>query len=272
MNQTKLLQSVILDIISDIDVLCVENHIEYYLLGGSAIGAIRHQGFIPWDDDLDIVMTTENYNKFITVCQSKLDKDKYYFQEGGKDWPLLYSKIRLKGTHIREYEKLASNSEQDGIFVDIFKMDNVSNNRLVAFWQYVCAKILLCNTLLRRSYHSASLIKKILMFLAFPLNINCVYRYFLLQVEKFNNADTNYYGFFYGRTRFKSSIFKKEYFGKPYRVKFENLFLPVPEKYHEYLTQTFGDYMQLPPECDRVGLHMSEIDFGSYAKRIYETK
>ena len=74
------LQLVILSIAKDIDKLCQENDIKYYLVGGSAIGAIRHQGFIPWDDDLDIIMDATNYDKFITVCRTKLDNKKYYFQ------------------------------------------------------------------------------------------------------------------------------------------------------------------------------------------------
>ena len=77
------LQLVILSIAKDIDRLCRENGITYYLVGGSAIGAIRHQGFIPWDDDLDIIMDAKNYERFISTCRQKLDKEKYLFQEGG---------------------------------------------------------------------------------------------------------------------------------------------------------------------------------------------
>lgn len=74
MKELRHLQKVILSITKYIDQLCRENYIRYFLLGGSAIGAVRHKGFIPWDDDLDIVMDAENYNKFIEVCREKLDK------------------------------------------------------------------------------------------------------------------------------------------------------------------------------------------------------
>ena len=104
MNELQHLQKVILSIVKDIDDLCKKNNIEYYLFGGSAIGAVRHKGFIPWDDDLDIVMDHHNYDRFIRVCRNQLDAEKYFFQEGLVDWPALYSKVRLKGTLLEEAE------------------------------------------------------------------------------------------------------------------------------------------------------------------------
>ena len=82
MTELRHLQLVILSIVKDIDKLCRNNDIEYYLFGGSAIGAIRHKGFIPWDDDLDIIMDHSNYDKFVKVCREQLDANKYFFQEG----------------------------------------------------------------------------------------------------------------------------------------------------------------------------------------------
>ena len=76
MTELEHLQKIILGITKYIDTLCKQNGIDYYLLGGSAIGAIRHLGFIPWDDDLDIVMDSSNYNKFVSVCREQLDKEK----------------------------------------------------------------------------------------------------------------------------------------------------------------------------------------------------
>ena len=76
MTDLQHLQKVILYIMKDIDKLCRKNGIEYYLFGGSAIGAVRHKGFIPWDDDLDIVMDHNNYERFIQVCRGQLDTEK----------------------------------------------------------------------------------------------------------------------------------------------------------------------------------------------------
>lgn len=263
MTQLKHLQKVILSIAKDIDKICVKNEIEYYLLGGSAIGAIRHKGFIPWDDDFDIIMDAINYEKFVTVCRTQLDKNKYYFQEGIKDWPLPFSKVKLKGTHLREFEGIG-NGETDGIYMDIFKMDNVSDNPLIARWQYFCGKVYLAYQLSVRSYKSATLIKRILMALSFPLKSKLIRHWVLYQTTKYNNKKTNYYGFFFGRTRFHNSVVRKDLYGTPKYVPFEDSMFPVPEQYHKYLTQMFGDYMQLPPIEQRKGLHLINVDFGKY--------
>ena len=257
------LQLVILSIAKDIDCLCRENGITYYLVGGSAIGAIRHQGFIPWDDDLDIIMDAENYERFISTCRQKLDKEKYFFQEGGADWPLPFSKVKLRGTHLNEYEG-SNNEDTNGIYVDIFKMDNVSNNSIVARWQYLCGKLYLSYQLSIRTYKSASLNKRLLMALSFPLKYTPIRKWVLKQTTKFNNIETDYYGFFFGRTRYHNSIVRKDLYGTPLYVKFEDAMLPVPQHYHEYLTHMFGDYMKLPPEEQRKGLHLINVDFGKY--------
>ena len=266
MTELRHLQKVILGIMKDIDDLCRLHNIDYYLLGGSAIGAIRHKGFIPWDDDLDIIMNNENYNRFMKVCRSELDSSKYYLQEGLKDWSMYFSKIRLKGTKFDEGVSYSNDPDKQGIFIDIFKMDNVSSSTVRAFWQFICAKVYLCYQLASRGDYqkSFSLKKRVLMFMSFPLKIKTVRDWFRSQVEKFNNSETEYYGFFYGRTNLKTAIVKKAIFGNPIRVPFEDTYLCVAEHYHEYLSQMFGDYMTPPPADERVGLHLINVDFGKY--------
>lgn len=264
MTQLEHLQKVILSIAKDVDELCKKNNIEYYLLGGSAIGAIRHKGFIPWDDDFDIIMDNANYEKFIHVCREQLDTEKYYFQEGLKDWPLYFSKVKLKGTKLEEPEGYAENDDMKGIYIDIFKMDNVSSNPLIARWQYFCGKYYLCYHLSQRTYKSASFKKRLMITLSLPCKMPFVRKFIKKQVEQFNYKETDYYGFFYGRTKYKSSVIKKSLFGKAVKVPFEDTEFPIAQNYHEYLTQVFGNYMQMPPVEQRVGLHLLSVDFGKY--------
>lgn len=264
MSNLEHLQKVILSIIKDIDTLCKKNEIDYYLLGGSAIGAIRHHGFIPWDDDLDIVMDDKNYKKFIRVCEEQIDKKKYFFQESYKDWPMPYSKLKLRGTVLKEPSGYVNDRGEEGIYVDVFKLENAPSSKIGQMWQYFCAKYLLCNCLMHRGWEHPTLLKKLMMIASLPLNIGFVRRFFKYQVEKYNEREVDYRLFFAGRYRFSTSFYHKSILGKPIFVPFEDTVLPVPEKYDEWLRQIFGDYMQLPPIEQQVGLHLIDVDFGDY--------
>ena len=262
MTDLRHLQLVILDIMKDVDELCRDNDIEYFLLGGSAIGAIRHQGFIPWDDDLDIVMTPSNYEKFLRVSQKQLNKNKYYILEGLKDWPLYFTKVKLKGTHLQEIGGVFDETK-DGIYLDIFKLENSPSGKMAQRWQYLLAKYFLCYQLSIRTFRKVDLKKRLMMLAAFPVKIKWVREWLKSSIEKYGD-DTEYYGSFYFRTRFKTAFTKKDVFGKPIRKKFEDMMLPVPERWDEYLTQMFGDYMTPPPVEKQVGLHLVNVDFGKY--------
>lgn len=263
MTELRHLQLVILGIVKDIDELCRRNGIDYYLLGGSAIGAIRHKGFIPWDDDLDILLDSRNYERLVHACREQLDPKKYFVQEGLKDWPLHYTKLKLRGTRLTECENNSVGGES-GIFVDIFRMDNVPDNAMAARWQYFCAKFYLCYQLACRGYRTATPAKRAMILLSLPLKLKPLRRFVRREVEKWNARETKRLGFFYGRTKFHTAITARDVYGRPRRVPFEDTQLPVPEKYHEYLTQMFGDYMQLPPVEQRKGLHLVSVDFGKY--------
>lgn len=262
MNNLRHLQLVILDIMRDVDALCKKNAIEYYLLGGSAIGAIRHKGFIPWDDDLDIVMSPENYDKFLRVCREQLDKEKYYVMEGLKDWPLYFTKVKLKHTHLKEIGGVFD-AMHDGIYLDVFKLENSPNDRFSQRIQYVLAKYYLCYQLSVRSFKDVNLKKRLMMLSSYPLKSKWLRNNLKCFIERYSD-DTDYYGSFYFRTRFKTAFTKKDVFGKPKLMQFEDLMLPVPEKWDEYLTQMFGDYMTPPPVEKQVGLHLVNVDFGKY--------
>jgi len=264
MTDLQHLQHVILDIVKYIDKLCQENNIQYYLEGGTCIGAIRHKGFIPWDDDLDIIMDSENYDKFIAVCREKLDANKYYLQEGYRDWPMPFSKIKLLGTVFEEPSMYYDHPDHRGIFVDIFRLEDVSNSKVGQFWQYFCGEVLLCHCLSQRGFDNPSFKKRLLIMASFPLKIKFIRKFFKRQVERYRNKKTDYVGMFGGRYRFHNSIYKRSDFSNPIRVPFEDTLLPVPSGYNAILTQIFGDYMTPPPMREQVGLHLQGIDFGKY--------
>lgn len=265
MTELRHLQLVILHIMKDIDALCAKNNIEYSLNGGSAIGAIRHKGFIPWDDDLDIQMTPTNYKKFIKVCREQLDKEKYYFAEGTVDWPLDFCKIKLRGTKMIETEGYGGKKNELGIFVDIFRVDGAAPTKLGRYWQYFCAKYRTAYLINQRGYNSASLLKKIVMFLSFPQKFKPIRNFFKHEKEKYDGEETGYYGLLSEYTKVNHCFFPKHIFTNgTIKVDFEDTKLSILKEYDAYLKQVFGNYMQLPPLEKQVCEHHNGVDFGQY--------
>ena len=259
------LQNIILNIMKFIDELCEKHHIEYYIIGGTALGAVRHGGFIPWDDDLDIAMTRENYDRFLTICEKEIAQNDFYLQVGRKNWPLYFSKLRLKGTLFEEVgagEEIAK--ENRGIFVDIFPLDAASNNKCGRIWQYICSKMLIAQAVSSRHYQTNSFIKKLVMQLSYPVRFKSIEHFFFNQVTRYNSLKTKYIGDFFEISKLKDASYPNQIWGKPVKIVFENIVLSAPEKTHDYLMFYFGDYMTLPPLENRVCGHDNGISFGIY--------
>ena len=122
-NYKRALQLKILDMVKDIDAVCKKHNIEYYLAYGSVLGAVRHQGFIPWDDDFDIMLKYEDYNKFMKACQEDLDTKKYFVQtlETDPNYYLSFGKIRnIQTTLIEENNKFEN--MVNGVYIDVFPL------------------------------------------------------------------------------------------------------------------------------------------------------
>ena len=140
--ELKKLHNRILEIADYFDNFCKENGIVYYLMGGTAFWAMRHKGFIPWDDDFDVFMDSTNYNRLLEIVDDKLDKDRFYFQrEDTKEWGLYFSKIRMNGTTFIEKD-LKDRDMHHGIYIDIMCLNNTSESKFIRYIQYFSARVL----------------------------------------------------------------------------------------------------------------------------------
>lgn len=245
------LQDKILEIAVYIDSLCKQHGIDYCLMGGSALGAKRHGGFIPWDDDLDIFMTPDNYDKFKQVFLQYGDQENFYLQEwGAVDDMVTISKIRMNGTTYIE-SAFENWDIHHGIFVDIFILHTCPNNKLQQMYQCLWAKYVIMKGLAARGYNRRG------GFLGVALKIMALFpdkflvRYGLKQVYKYRNEKTDYYCNFLGRAVFKNAIYKREWFEPTEYAPFENIQLRIPTNLHDFLTFRFGDYMK-PPSPERI--------------------
>lgn len=245
------LQDKILEIAVYVDSLCEKHRIDYCLMGGSALGAKRHGGFIPWDDDLDIFMTPSQYAQFKKVFMLEGDHEKYYLQEwGAVEGMVTISKVRMnKTTYIEQAFK-----EWDihqGIYIDIFILHTCPNNIIQQIKQCLWAKYVIMKGLAIRGYDRRK------GFLGFTLRVMrhtpdyFFVKHGLRQVYKYQNRKTNFFCNFMGKAVFKNGIYKREYFAETEYAPFEKVQLRAPVKLHEFLTDRFGDYMQ-PPSPDRI--------------------
>ncbi|MBQ8239704.1 MAG: LicD family protein [Bacteroides sp.] len=241
------LQNCILHIAKYIDSICEANAIEYCLMGGSALGAVRHKGFIPWDDDLDIFMTPDNYEKFREVHNNTSG---FYLQEWGADkGKITRAKVRLdKSTYIEEL--FANWDIHQGVFVDIFILHVCPENPIKRYWQYFWAKYLVTMSVARRGLNERGGFKGGLIRIAMMLPKRFLLGYALNQVYRFRNEKSQYLCHFMGRALLKKGLYKRCYFDEVKKIKFEEIELYVPAKVEEYLRDRWGDYMKLPSMDD----------------------
>lgn len=262
--QLRELQMMQLATMKEIHLFCQKHKINYYIIGGTLLGAIRHNGFIPWDDDIDIAMMREDYERFVSLFSATLDKDKYFLQNYATEMtfqPAL-SRVCIKGTFVdvpaERHLKICKNT-----YIDVFPLDNVPDSKAERAIQREDLKRVdrMFELKLGRIYnkgflHSKQIIKRIIS------AIMSIVSYKFLQ-EKREQIMKRYAGINtkcvcntvsqYGYDR---QVIDRVVYGTPVLYDFEDTKLYGPEHYDEYLTHLYGkNYMQIPPDNKRVMPH-----------------
>lgn len=250
--ELKVLQNKILEIALYFDDFCKKNDIKYFLMGGSALGAMRHNGFIPWDDDYDVFLDYKNYQKFLSKIDL-IDKKRFHFQrENSYENPFYFSKLRMNGTTFIEDNVQKHDDMHQGIYIDIMCLYPISNKQSVQKRQYYACALLKTKALIRTGYKTDNKKKKVLLFLSRILVNGLTEKLLQKYVKKYVNKETDYYGHFFGRAKFKNAVYPKKCFSLQRYVDFETVKLPVPNDVEEYLTIRFGNkYMDTPDQKTR---------------------
>lgn len=255
-------QDKILETMKYVDRLCRENGIVYYIMGGTALGAIRHGGFIPWDDDLDIFMTPDEYEKF-KIAFEKDNSEKFVIQEWKTTEKYLeYAKVRMNGTTFIEDVYKDRKDMHHGIYVDIMILHKVPECKFTQKLVYYQSKFVTLYGLSQRNWKpktkAQAIILKSLKLLPCKLMANICYK----SIYKYDRKENGFkYCYWITPAKFKNGLFDASFFSSPVDVPFEDTVLLGSEKIKEYLEYRYGDYMKLPSkEAQKAAVHAKIFD------------
>ena len=266
----KKLHETLLCILDYVDNVCRKNNITYYLNCGSVLGAVRHGGFIPWDDDIDIILPRESYNKLLR-CLMESDSDEYIIQNetNESNYFSLFSKIRKKGTVFIEKD-LEGLYKENGIYIDIFPLD-FSNEIESLSYRFDTLKIRLikhtlryrkCKKVYKRTRGNISyLLSGLLTIPLIGLNDHSLFEKANRLMQKRNNKERKYAISYTGIYGFDKETMEYKVYYPPIMMKFEGKEYPICNDYDFYLSNYYGDYMKLPPEDKRHTHEPVELKF-----------
>ena len=253
---------VLYDILVDIHEFCVDNNIKYSLAGGTLLGAIRHNGFIPWDDDIDIQLSRPEYEKFIHSYKSKKGYQLFSREiEGNEDLSIAFTRIcEMEKTYVDTGE-LPWRNNPTGLWIDVVPIDGAPSNRLLAririFIMYITWRIML---LIRHANNNeiknvSSFTKKMKLFvkkgIVKILPKDMVLRY-IFMCQRYNFVDSKYLAN-YSTMQNKFREWQPQSTMLKFSLhKFENGEFWIMEDYNTSLTSLYGDYMKLPPKEKQV--------------------
>ena len=249
-------KKLLLEMLSYVDKICRDNNINYSMIGGSLIGAVRHHGYIPWDDDIDIILTKDNYDRLKKILDSRTGKyQTLKYGHGGERFA--FTKLIDTRTHLREYiqERYDDNY---GVFIDIFcyyptSMDEKNRRK---HYNHI-RRIMKFLSRIKVNRNDRTRLQNIKQFI--KNTISRILGYKFLNTSLHNTfsyfVDSDYVVSNWPIYDFEKEIQLKKNTEEYIDAKFENLTVMIFKNYDEILRTTFGDYMQLPPESERVPKH-----------------
>ena len=259
----KKLQDTELDILCEIDRICIKNHIQYFIMYGTLLGAVRHKGFIPWDDDIDIAMPREDYIKFLNVVNNEL-KEKYIldFITTNKDYYLSYPKIKNKNTVFQEKSSINYKGNK-GIWVDIFPFDNYTTDKKSILFKLKYRFILLFKAIMIKKTLKLYLGRCDFLYKILSSIFNNKFIVKLIERLSINRNNSDYILHYDNNSEIqKTPIFRKKDIFPLKKIEFCGKKFYAPRDCDKILTQSYGsDYMKLPPVEKRVTHNPLKIVF-----------
>ncbi len=253
--------------------LCQKHNIPYFIIAGTLLGAVRHGGFIPWDDDMDIGMLRSDYRRFLQVARRELS-EKFFLQtvETDPGYGLPLAKVLLRGTVLTE-NTTSKNAAQKGIFVDIFPFDVCPEDSQKAAMHnkktYFYKRLFLAKrgyTIAKVGEWKKKLAYGILRVLAVFYSQKGLCRKLNREITRYNSEQSTRIVNIAGAYGYEKETILRQWVAETVMLPFENTEFAAPAGYVAYLEAFYGDYMTPPPEDKRYNRHsVVELDFGEYA-------
>lgn len=270
-SQMKKVWAVLLDLIVEFDRVCRKCGIQYMASGGTMLGAVRHNGFIPWDDDVDLMMRREDYEKLCQVAEKEFNSP-YFFQTYKTDrcYTRAFAKlVNIKTTAIQENKRSCGYKHKQGIYIDIFPLDNVCPNKFGEMLQEkkcsFYASQAVYSVYLSKGYKMSKetlryKLEKTLYFISQSLglkffNVDENMRKLEECCKKYNHRETKYSSKLSFQPKNKKQWIESSYLSNLKYVDFEMIQMPIPPNYDIYLRQRYGNYM-LPQNTGGYHGHM----------------
>lgn len=256
-EELRRMQLIQLDLLQEIDRICKKCNIKYAIIAGTLLGAVRHKGYIPWDDDADTAMLRDEYLKFREACKTELNTEKYFFQDHvttpGYRWG--FGRLMRKDTlYVRNNQEHMPYTQ--GVFVDIFPMDGVPDNyilRCLHCFKCFCVRKTMWSAVGRLSDKRPIMRKWFSLLYKIPEKT--LYKIYEHLITTSNKKDTEYVRILTFPTPNKTFGYKRKWYSETAPIDFEGITFEGIKDYDDYLTFKFGDYMTLPPESERQGHH-----------------
>ena len=262
-------QDALYRLLREFDRVCKLLNIPYLLFAGTMLGAVRHKGFIPWDDDLDVIMFRRDYVRFLEEAPAVLDQKTFFLQkEFSGHWPLFFSKLRLNGTACLEKYHPRDPACHQGVYMDIFPLDPAAKSGIGRKLQFYASKVVIAKALYARGYETNSRKKKLFMGLC-RLLPGAPFR---ALSQRGSEKSGLVHSFFGAASDYAKNVYPVRWFTERTERQFEGDQYPVSAHCDALLRHLYGDYLRLPSqeerECKRhsilVDLHHSYEDYAHY--------
>ena len=245
------LQKKQLIILKEIVRLCDANNIRYYLGYGTCLGAIRHKGFIPWDDDIDVLMPYPDMMEFENICANHLNTEMFFYQTPRTDseYGLSFCRMRMNSSKLIEKNSVGTGSHT-GIFVDIYPIYGAAKSLYGKCLQILHAMIYCLfhyNNSVKNHGRFMMLGSEMLLKMFSNKNKKKIAVKYFEKMSKYNYETSDEVVSLHSQIAEMRRVFPAKIFGNGKRIEFEDMHVMVPFDYDQYLTICYGDYMRLPP-------------------------